>query len=116
MDFLRASWLLFQCELGGALRAKRTLIAALLALGPILLAMFVTQVAMHEGPAPSVEIGYVVAQQVLVPLLSLVIGSGVVANEVADRTITYPFTRPMPRPALLIGRWMASVKRRESRG
>jgi ABC-type transport system involved in multi-copper enzyme maturation permease subunit len=32
-----------------------------------------------------------------VPLLALILGASVVAEEIEDRTLTYLFTRPVPR-------------------
>ena len=35
--------------------------------------------------------------------------SAVIAEEIEDRTITYLFTRPIPRAAILLGRWLAAA-------
>jgi ABC-2 type transport system permease protein len=39
----------------------------------------------------------------------LLSGSAVVTEEIEDRTITYLFSRPIPRAAVLLGRWLATL-------
>jgi hypothetical protein len=74
------------------------------------LALFVHQIP--EGP-PAVEIlvypGWFLVLQLLVPALALILGSAVFAEELEDRTLTYLFTRPVPRAAVLLGRWLAAA-------
>jgi ABC-2 type transport system permease protein len=110
--FLRASAILFHAHLWRTFRSKRGLIAAGLAALPVLLAFLVTQIARFEGPAP-VELVFAIAWypnvQVIVPLVALVLAGGVVAEEIDDRTITYLFTRPVPRASILLGRWFAAA-------
>lgn len=47
--------------------------------------------------------------QVVVPLVSLLQGQAVIAREVEDRTITYLFSRPVPRPAMFLGRTLGAL-------
>lgn len=47
--------------------------------------------------------------QLMVPLAAVIAGSVVISEEVEDRTITYLLTRPIPRPAVLFGRWLATL-------
>lgn len=42
-----------------------------------------------------------------VPLLGVFYGTSLIADEVEDRTITYLFTRPVPRGAVLVGKYLA---------
>ena len=42
-----------------------------------------------------------------VPLLGVFYGTSLVADEVEDKTITYLFTRPVPRGAVLVGKYLA---------
>lgn len=110
--FLRASAILFQAHLWRTFRSRRGLIAAGLAALPVILALLVSEVSRFEGPAP-VEVVFAIAWypnvQVIVPLVALVLAGGVVAEEIDDRTITYLFTRPVPRASILLGRWLASA-------
>jgi ABC-type Na+ efflux pump permease subunit len=55
------------------------------------------------------HMGWFFQVQTIVPLMALVMGSAVVAEEIEDRTITYLFTRPIPRGSILLGRWLAAV-------
>jgi ABC-2 type transport system permease protein len=43
----------------------------------------------------------------IVPVLGVFFGTSLIADEVDDKTITYLFTRPIPRSAILIGKYLA---------
>jgi ABC-type transport system involved in multi-copper enzyme maturation permease subunit len=43
----------------------------------------------------------------IVPVLGTFYGTALIADEVEDRTITYLFTRPIPRGAIVIGKYLA---------
>jgi ABC-type transport system involved in multi-copper enzyme maturation permease subunit len=43
----------------------------------------------------------------IVPVLGVFYGTSLVADEVEDKTITYLFTRPIPRGAVLVGKFLA---------
>ena len=43
----------------------------------------------------------------IVPVLGIFYGTALMADEVEDKTITYLFTRPIPRSAVLIGKYLA---------
>lgn len=110
MAFLRATALLFQAQLLGVLRAKRALVCAVLACIPIAFALFVAHVSTTIGETPrAADILWNAIVQVMVPLVALILGSAVVAGEIEDRTVTYLFTRPIPRASVLIGRWIATL-------
>ena len=42
-----------------------------------------------------------------VPVLSIFYGTALIADEVEDKTITFLFTRPIPRGAVLVGKYLA---------
>jgi ABC-2 type transport system permease protein len=42
-----------------------------------------------------------------IPVLGVFYGTSIIADEVEDKTITYLFTRPVPRQAVLIGKYLA---------
>jgi ABC-type transport system involved in multi-copper enzyme maturation permease subunit len=44
---------------------------------------------------------------IIVPLLGVFYGTSLIADEVDDKTITYLFTRPIPRRAILFGKYLA---------
>lgn len=43
----------------------------------------------------------------IVPILGVFYGTALIADEVEDRTVTYLFTRPIPRGAVLVGKYLA---------
>ena len=43
----------------------------------------------------------------IVPILGIFYGTSLIADEVEDKTITYLFTRPISRSAVLIGKYLA---------
>jgi len=43
----------------------------------------------------------------IVPVLGVFYGTSLIADEVDDKTITYLFTRPVPRSAVLLGKYFA---------
>jgi ABC-type transport system involved in multi-copper enzyme maturation permease subunit len=43
----------------------------------------------------------------IVPVLGVFYGTALIADEVDDKTITYLFTRPIPRSSVLIGKYLA---------
>ena len=45
----------------------------------------------------------------VLPLVALFYATALIADEVEGRTITYLFTRPIPRPAILVGKFAAYV-------
>lgn len=107
LTFLR---LLFASQLRRLLVSKRALVCFLLALGPVAAALLLRYVtAASDEPVPAFEVGWVLLVQGTVPLLALILGAAVVAEEIEDRTLTYLFTRPVPRAVVLLGRWLATV-------
>lgn len=110
MALIRTIVLLFGVQLRAILRSKRGLVCALLALGPVAVALLVRYVtAAHDEAIPAFELGWILMVKGTVPLVSLILGSAVIAEEIEDRTITYLFTRPIPRAGVLIGRLAAAV-------
>lgn len=111
LELLRGAWLLYRMHLGTILGSRRTLAAVVLAAAPAV----ITVLAAIFGPGHVhgdeifLEIGMVLMMGFAVPLLGVAMGVGVVASEAEGRTITYPFTRPMPRASLFLGRWLASL-------
>ena len=110
MELLRATLLLFRTHLPRLLFSRRTALALLIALAPALLSC--VALGFDDGPEPLEVIlfpTWMLLFQVVVPLTSLIMGSAVISEEIDDRTITYLFTRPFPRAALLLGRWLATA-------
>lgn len=110
LGFFAATAVLYVNQLRLVVRSRRLWVAIALSLLPVAAAAVIVQFAeRYDGAPPAVSIGWVLQVQVIVPILALILGSSVVAEEIDDRTLTFPFTRPIPRPALLWGRWLASA-------
>src|SRR6185295_19318757 len=108
MDLLATSWLFFRTHLARVAWSRRSLLCCAMAVLPVLCAGLIARFAHDISPGEmATNIGFIVQLQVLVPVLALVAGSAAVAEEVEDRTITFLFSRPIPRAALLLGRWGA---------
>lgn len=106
----RATLLIARAHCARSVTSLRMLACLVLALFPALAAFVLTGVSSRPGPAPlAAHLGWMMLLQIVVPLVALVAGSAVVAEEVEDRTITFLFTRPIPRVALLFGRLLATL-------
>jgi len=111
MEVLRASALLFRMHIGAIALSRRILIAFVLAALPPMIAFIVLRFGPDGATAEKLVGGMSVffSLNFIVPILALVTGAAVVNEEVENRTITYIFTRPVPRVSLLLGRWVATL-------
>src|SRR5262249_13054139 len=111
--FTSASLVLFQAHLKRMFLSRRALISAGLCCLPVVGALLIRLISSVERSGPPSEgvvaMGWVLEVQTIVPLVALIVGSAVVAEEIEDRTITYLFTRPIPRAAILVGRYLAAL-------
>ncbi len=109
----------FELSLGEMLWSRRTIFMALVLSGPVILAL-VARVVQTVGIAPvrvnGVGVGgtavfgmmiWILFLHFIVPVLGVFYGTALVADEVEDRTITYLFTRPIRRGAVLVGKYIA---------
>jgi ABC-type transport system involved in multi-copper enzyme maturation permease subunit len=112
VSLLSTTWLMFRTHLARILFTRRIGLCVLGALVPAAIAWLAIHTARRHVPDP-VEVvlfpGWHLGLQVLVPLVALIAGSAVVSEEIDDRTITYLITRPIPRAAILLGRWLATA-------
>ncbi|HUR27970.1 MAG TPA: ABC transporter permease [Planctomycetota bacterium] len=109
MLLVRTTFLLFTTHLRRIFTTRRALVCIVLALLPALVAFLIAHFSRRiDETEIVVHIGGIMLLQIVVPLLALIAGSAVVAEEVEDRTITYLFSRPIPRASLLFGRWLAT--------
>jgi ABC-2 type transport system permease protein len=119
MSFFGASRRVFDLSLGEMLWSRRTIFMALVVGGPVLLALIVKAVEMFGMSALRVNgqrvagIGifgvmiWMLFLRFIVPVLGVFYGTALMADEVEDKTITYLFTRPIPRGAVLVGKFLA---------
>jgi ABC-type transport system involved in multi-copper enzyme maturation permease subunit len=114
-----ASARIFDLSLARMLWSRGTVFMALLVGLPVLLSLLVRAVQALGAPAMRIE-GQVVTGPTIfgfmvwwlylrfvVPVLALYYGTALVADEVEDKTITYLFTRPIERGAVLLGKFLA---------
>lgn len=118
-SFRTAAWRVFELSLGEMLWSKRTIFMALVVGGPVILAIVVRVLQASGIPAlrvNGVRVGgaamfgmmiWVLFVRFIVPVLGVFYGTALVADEVEDKTITYLFTRPIQRGAVLIGKYLA---------
>ena len=118
--FPAAAVRIFDLSLGQMLWSRRSVFLALLVGGPVVLAAAIRiGVALEPRALPRVN-GAVVGGGALfgmmiwllyirfiVPVLGVFYGTALIADEVDDKTITYLFTRPIPRGAVLVGKYLA---------
>ena len=110
---------IFDLSLGELIWSRRTIFMALVVGAPIVLAL-VARIVQESGVAPLRVNGarvdavsvfgmiiWVLFLRFIVPVLGVFYGTSLVADEVDDKTITYLFTRPLRRGAVLLGKYLA---------
>ncbi len=119
-SFVSSVLRIFDLSLSEMLWSRRSVFLALLVGGPILLAV-VSRVVWMFGPNESLRINggavsgasifglmiWLLYVRFIVPILGVFYGTSLIADEVEDRTITYLFTRPIQRGAVLVGKYLA---------
>jgi ABC-2 type transport system permease protein len=116
---LYAALRVFDLSLGEMLWSRRTIFMGLVVGLPVLLAIVVRIVSMLGAPGMHVNnvavdgptmyglMIWVFYLRFSVPVLGVFYGTSLIADEVEDKTITYLFTRPIPRGAVLLGKYLA---------
>lgn len=109
----------FDLSLGEMLWSRRTVFLALIVGGPVAIALILRIVEMLNVPAMRVNgvrldgasifglMIWFLFLRFIVPILGVFYGTSLIADEVEDKTITYLFTRPIPRSAVLLGKYLA---------
>jgi ABC-type transport system involved in multi-copper enzyme maturation permease subunit len=99
--------------------SKRTIFMALVVGGPVILAIIVRLLQASGVPVLRVngvrvggarifgEMFWMLFVWFIVPVLGVFYGTSLMADEIEDKTITHLFTRPIPRGAVLIGKYLA---------
>jgi ABC-type transport system involved in multi-copper enzyme maturation permease subunit len=110
---------IFDLSLGQMLWSRRSVFLAILVGGPVVLACAIRIISsLTIGPArvQGTRIGgeamfgliiWLLYIRFIVPVLGVFYGTSLIADEVDDKTITYLFTRPIPRAAVLLGKYAA---------
>ena len=116
---LSSSARVFDLSLGQMLWSRRSVFLGLLLGGPVFLAVALRVVAtlyasgfqINGAKAAGASIFglmiWLLYIRFIVPVLGVFYGTALIADEVEDKTITYLFTRPIPRSAVLLGKYVA---------
>jgi ABC-type transport system involved in multi-copper enzyme maturation permease subunit len=112
----------FDLSLGQMLWSRRSVFLGVLVGGPVLLAALIRIVTATTpfwrlsinggrvgGPALFGLMIWLLYIRFIVPVLGVFYGTALIADEVDDKTITYLFTRPVRRGAVLFGKYLAYV-------
>jgi ABC-2 type transport system permease protein len=91
------------------LKTGKTRVFALLGLTPIAVAVIVRALHGRSGDIAAVftEILMVFFLQFYIVILALFYGTSVTGEEVENRTLSYLITRPLPKPAIVLGKYAA---------
>jgi ABC-type multidrug transport system permease subunit len=117
--FFASAMRVFELSLGEMLWSRRTIFMALVVGGPVVLAVVAR--LLQESGVPALRVNgvrvggtgifgmmiWVLFVRFIVPVLGVFYGTALVADEVEDKTITYLFTRPIQRGAVLVGKYLA---------
>jgi ABC-type transport system involved in multi-copper enzyme maturation permease subunit len=122
--FLTSSLRVFDLSIGEMLWSRRTIFMILVVGAPVFIALLLrllvglgapvlndvntgrTSVRM-TGPSIFGLMIWLVYLRFAVPILGVFYGSALMADEIEDKTITYLFTRPIRRGAVLFGKYLA---------
>ena len=106
-------------SVGEMLWSRRTIFMGLVVGAPVLISLILRILDMLGAPVFQIEgsrmagpaifglMIWVFYLRFTVPVLGVFYGTSLIADEVEDKTITYLFTRPIPRGAVLVGKYLA---------
>ncbi len=108
----------FEFSFGQMLWSRRSVFLALLVGAPMAIAFAVRLLSVSRGlpvingaglsgPTLFGLLIWLLFVRFIVPVLGVFYGTSLIADEVDDKTITYLFTRPIPRAAVLLGKYFA---------
>ena len=109
----------FDMSVGQMLWSRRTVFMALATGAPVVIALLLriihemglSSFRVNGVPVPGpVIFGFMIwllYLRFIIPVLGAFYGTSLISDEVEDRTITYLFTRPVPRGAVIIGKYFA---------
>src|SRR6478672_11062124 len=110
---------IFDLSLGQMLWSRRSVFLGILLGGPVVLAALIailTRTSLGACRINRSTVGgsaifgmmiWLLYIRFILPILGVFYGTSLIADEVDDKTITYLFTRPIPRSAVLLGKYLA---------
>ena len=118
--YFTSSLRVMDLSIGEMLWSRRTVFMMLIVGAPVLIALILRGLVslgapvLHgpnnirmSGPAIFGMMIWIFYLRFTVPVLGVFYGTSLIADEVEDKTITYLFTRPIPRGAVLVGKYLA---------
>jgi ABC-2 type transport system permease protein len=117
-SFQTAAMRIFELSLGQMLWSRRTIFLALVVGSPLALGvLFRVLETFGAGPRMGQNLMsgttvfggmiWILYLRFIVPVLGVFYGTALIADEVDDKTVTYLFVRPIPRAAVLVGKYLA---------
>jgi ABC-type transport system involved in multi-copper enzyme maturation permease subunit len=116
---LYAALRVFDVSLSEMLWSRRTVFMGLVLGLPVLIAVIIRVLAAADlplGQANGVRLTgpivfglmiWMLFVRFCIPVLAVFYGTSLIADEIEDKTITYLFSRPIPREAVLLGKYFA---------
>ena len=118
--YLTSSLRIMDLSIGEMLWSRRTVFMLLIVGAPVLIALILRGLVSlgapvlngpnnvrMTGPAIFGMMIWIFYLRFTVPVLGVFYGTSLIADEVEDKTITYLFSRPIPKGAVLIGKYLA---------
>ena len=117
--FFASALRVFDFSVGEMLWSRRTIFMALVVGAPVVISVvmrlldalgapiFRVNGMTMAGPAIFGLMIWVFFLRFTVPVLGVFYGTSLIADEVEDKTITYLFTRPIPKGSVLVGKYLA---------
>jgi ABC-type transport system involved in multi-copper enzyme maturation permease subunit len=117
--YLSSALRVFDLSLSEMLWSRRTIFMALVVGAPVAISVvlrlldalgapvFKVNGSMMAGPAIFGLMIWVFYLRFTIPVLGVFYGTSLIADEVEDKTITYLFTRPIPKGSVLLGKYLA---------
>ena len=117
--YVQAVLRIFDLSIGEMLWSRRTVFMALVVGGPVAIAIIFRVLDLVGVPAVRVNrvsLGgeslfggmiWILYLRFVVPVLGVFYGTSLMADEVEDKTITFLFTRPIRRGAVIVGKYVA---------
>jgi len=115
--FLTSSLRIMDLSIGEMLWSRRTVFMMLIVGAPVMMALFIRllvglgaplfEETRMTGPAIFGMMIWIFYLRFTVPVLGVFYGTSLIADEVEDKTITYLFTRPISKGAVLVGKYLA---------
>jgi ABC-2 type transport system permease protein len=118
-SFLASSLRIFDLSLGRMLWSRGTAFMALVIGLPVVIALICRGVTALAGASAKMDgvpitggalfgaMMWLLYLRFIVPILAVFYGTSLMADEVEDKTLTYLFTRPIPRGAVMAGKYLA---------